>query len=167
MQNNQYQAQPYEPFGYSTPQNNVRPNIGSRQINGIAFAHQQARGIPRFLGDSAKKKDRVTGDGYYGNGLAGAWSEFIPLSFPQAPLVIVWYLGATTLKGGEIVDTSAQTISDGLSHSIFASSCTCTWDKDGITISGTSLNVGWPDLIIPEFYYMAMYDDSGVGSLGL
>lgn len=145
----------------------VRPNVGSSQIQGVAFQHQAIRGIPRFLGDAAKKSGLVQGEGWYGNSSAGAFTDTIPLNSASVPLVLVWYLGANTLKGGEVVDTAAQLISDGNSHSVFAASLTCTWDKDAITISGSSSNIGWPDLIMPFYYYMAFYDETELGTLGL
>lgn len=177
MQNNQYQALPYlNPYGPNDPtqQGIVRPNIGSKQINGIALAHQAARGIPRFLADSAKKKG-IIDVLFYANGLAGNESETIVLNYATVPLSMVWLLGVTdkngsvTSAGGGLVPGSifgSGTVLEGME--IFSGAkANYSCNKDDLIVKVTSTNVGWPDFLVASFYYMVFYDDAGVGPRGL
>lgn len=153
--------------------NSPRYPIGDQQIQGRAFYHQMARGVPRFLGDSAKKKDIIEVL-FFANGSAGNYTEDVSLGLDTVPLSMVWHLGnvdkaGNISAGGGIVPGSnfdTGTVLEG-SEIFSGAKANYSCEKSKLTIKVTSTNVGWPDFIVAYFYYMVFYDDAGVKARGL
>ena len=156
----------YNPPMESTRQavDEVSTNFGGQQITGRALSHQLLTNVPRYLRESAFKSDFVDLL-YYANSLAGTHTAEVDIDIPFAPQIIVWRLGATDRDGVVMSDTGGMVL--GSCDLAIGGTCEIEWNKDTLTFTATTLNVGWPVFITEHFYYMVLNDDARLSDFGV
>jgi hypothetical protein len=120
--------------------------------------------LPIKITEGARLRDNVELT-FTASAGAGLVSTEIDLNFNTTPLVLVWYLGAkdkagTVFQGGKLIsDETNIALSAVARYSV---------TPDTLTISITSVNVGWGSPIIDAyFYYAVYYDETNVAEFGL
>lgn len=146
---------------------NLRKNSGAQIIKGQALRHQIAKGIPKFLGDSATEKGIITVP-YICDAGAGSktYDQALTQIYRSVPLSLVWYLGAVNPTTGVIYSGSRFVGGEDTSvggHGTVIQGGKASYKLNSssgfLTIDILSQNIGIP-LINGLFYYMIFYDDT-------
>lgn len=127
---------------------------------------ERKQSVPTKITEGA----RISGDAtllYWTNASAGTVTKVIPLNLETVPLVLAWYLGSVD-KTRVVVDDNASSLTSSVTTPIYSgANAGVSWDKDNLTFTITSTNVGDPLFKDAYFYYAVYYDDNDLGTLGL
>lgn len=99
---------------------------------------------------------------YWTNSSAGTETKTIELpdEVETVPLVIVWYLGSID-KVGDVVNDDAAIVGGAVNTPVFSgANAGAKWNKNEITITVTSTNVGSANFKNAYFKYAVYYDDT-------
>lgn len=145
--------------------NQLLPKVTSRFLKKDIDRRQA---LPLSITEGAKAVDVVKLN-YFANALFGTYTEVVELNLPTVPIVAAWYLGGID-KLGATVDTAAAQLSGAYYADIFGASGTgglkFSWNKDEITFTMVSANVGWSNFVDAYIFYAVYYDDTQVSALG-
>jgi len=152
--------------------NQLAPNNTNRLL---AKDIERRQNLPFSIGGGSRKSG-VVQTMYWGNASAGSASETVDLTslgLTQAPLAMVWFIGATSPKSPSPVTPGAGLLTYGDSESTadlsipYGASASYNVTKTTLTINCVSQNVGWAYLSLAFFYYIIFYDEPDLDVDGL
>lgn len=157
---------------YSYPQRSLEDQLlPSPTLRVLSKDIERKQNLPAKITNGARFTDTVAVN-FFANASAGNFSTEIPLDLETVPIVMVWHLGNYDKNGN--TSTGTGIINAGLTGTVLngtyifsGAQAVYTVNKDSLTISITSTNVGYSVFLDAYFKYAVYYDETNVNHLGL